>query len=76
MSNIKVIPARKVLSGGGTLWEYALFKKGWNELAKKDKYGFIVGCFKIGGSEVCDVHFPKLDITLKNIFFDEIKLYA
>ena len=73
---IKVVPIKKVLDGYGTVWEYILDTKGWNKLDKKDRYGIIVGCFENKGFLVYDIYFPKLDITLKNIFPDEIKLYA
>ena len=72
---IKVVPKKKILDGMGTVWEFALHTRGWNKLDKKDKYGNIVGCFELkGGFKVYDIHFPKLDITLKSIFPDEVKI--
>lgn len=77
-TEIRVIPAKKVLSGTGSVWEYLLFGKGWNELDEKDKYGILVGRYKLkdDGYIVYDVYFPKLDITLKNIFEDEAILFT
>ena len=71
----RVKPIRKKLSGTGTVWEYELFKRGWNDLPDSKKYGVIVGFYKLqGGQEVFDAFFPAFKLTLKNIFPDEMLL--
>ena len=71
---IRVLPVTKILTGGGYIWEWELSDKGWNELSGEDKVGEIVGLYELeGGSIVCDVRWPKLNIISKNIFMGELK---
>ena len=70
----KVIPVKEKLSGTGTLWEYQLFKNGYNKLPDKQKYGEVKGMFELdGGFTVFDIYFPALKIEVTNVFPDEIK---
>ena len=73
----KIKPIKDVLSDTGTIWEYLLFELGWNELPPESKYLELVGVYGLeNGLEVMDLYSPALDITVKNVFFDEAEMYG
>lgn len=72
IKKIKVKPIHETLTSTGTMWEYILMQKGWNELPDRDKYGYITNMYEGG---LVDVYFPGLDFTCGNIFTDEICLF-
>lgn len=72
-AEIIIRPKNEILGDCGYVWEHFLSQKGWNELDEKDKYGVVIGCYRLkGGGTVCDVYFPALDLTEKNIFTGEV----
>jgi len=76
MSTVPMLPRKDVLDGSGTIWEDILYRRGWNELETSKKICYSTGSFRLSsGAEVTDIYFPFLDLELKNIFWNELKLY-
>jgi hypothetical protein len=74
-TELLALPRKKVLTGGGYVWEYTLANRGWNELSCLDKYGIVVGVFELtmhSMAIVVDVYWPAVNITLRNIFPSEL----
>lgn len=72
--DVFVMPIRDVLDGKGCVWEYILYRKGWNELHNDKKPGVIKGCFELSNhSVVFDIYWPGVDCLTKNVFHDEVK---
>ena len=69
-----VKPRVEKVSGSGTMWEYGLYIRGWNDLKKEDKKGFVIGYFemKTSGVVVVDIFFPAIEWIADNVYLDEI----
>lgn len=71
--DILVLPRKKVLDGGGNVWEWLLCERGWNDLNCADKVGVVVGVFKLHeGTLVLDILWPTINYTSTNVFPDEV----
>ncbi len=67
--DITIQPRQLPVTGCGTLWEFALLNKGFNELPGIKQYGVIVNYWNNGEVEI---YWPHIDITTF-VFPDEIR---
>jgi len=78
IKELKVRPVNYPLRGDSTIWESYLMQKGWNNLPEDQRYGLVTDFWQIRGKpefKLVSVYFPAVDITLDDIFIDEVVKY-
>jgi len=60
----------KPFSGIGTVCEWLLFERGWNDAQEKEKVGVVQGIKTKGDFKMFDIYFPYFDVSYM-LFADE-----